>query len=137
MLFRSALWLQPVGSGVPPAHPCELCADGTGQEAVFTAQSYNQKPGHCQEFCWCFFISPCLEVAVSLLHGPSDAPGFNSAVICCLRDLKVFKNCVDVTLRDVGWWGWVDELVILEVFSSLNDSMTQQAGAIHLMSLQP
>ena len=41
--------------------------------------------------------------------------------------LEVFKNHGDVALRDVvsghGWGGLVLDLVILEVFSNLNESM--------------
>ena len=37
--------------------------------------------------------------------------------------MEVFKRCVDVALRDMVSGHGEDELVILEVFSNLNDSM--------------
>ena len=43
--------------------------------------------------------------------------------------LEVFRNCGDVALKDAGSGtvgvGWRFDLVILDIFSNLNDSMIQ------------
>ena len=50
-----------------------------------------------------------------------------------LTSLEVFKERLDLALRDMVYWvtlvveGWLDQM-ILEVFSNLNDSVTQSGA---------
>jgi len=54
--------------------------------------------------------------------------------------LEVFKKCVDMAVQDMvyqAWWCWVEwlDLMILEVFSNLNDSVISDSLQKEIRSL--